>query len=84
MGERLRDKVALVTGAAQGIGAGIARAMAAEGATVIAADVNRAGVEVLASEIGGAAWTVCKVTSKEQSIHPSLRSIDPSPVSVCS
>lgn len=64
MGERLRDKVALVTGAAQGIGAGIARAMAAEGATVIAADVNRAGVEALASEIGVTAWML-DVTSED-------------------
>jgi 3(or 17)beta-hydroxysteroid dehydrogenase len=58
MGERLRDKVALVTGAAQGIGAGIARAMVAEGAQVIVADVNRAGVEALASEIGATPWTL--------------------------
>ena len=49
---RLQGKVALVTGAAQGIGAGIARAMAREGAAVIAADRNVAGVEALAAEIG--------------------------------
>jgi len=52
MGKRLVGKVALVTGAAQGIGAGIARAMAAEGASVIAADINGAKVEALAAEIG--------------------------------
>lgn len=49
---RLQGKVALVTGAAQGIGAGIARAMAREGAAVVAADRNVAGVEALAAEIG--------------------------------
>jgi 3(or 17)beta-hydroxysteroid dehydrogenase len=49
---RLQGKVALVTGAAQGIGAGIARAMAREGAAVVAADRNIAGVEALAAEIG--------------------------------
>ena len=54
MGKRLVGKVALVTGAAQGIGAGIARAMAAEGASVIAADINGAKVEALAAEIGRA------------------------------
>lgn len=52
MADRLKGKIALVTGAAQGIGAGIARAMAAEGATIFAADINAAGVEALAAEIG--------------------------------
>lgn len=55
MADRLAGKVALVTGAAQGIGAGIARAMAAEGARVIAADRNVAGCEALADEIGAEA-----------------------------
>jgi len=40
--ERLHDKVAIVTGAAQGIGEGIARALAREGAAVVLWDmVNR-------------------------------------------
>jgi len=37
---RLRDKVAIVTGAAQGIGEGIARALANEGATVVLWDIS--------------------------------------------
>jgi 3-oxoacyl-[acyl-carrier protein] reductase len=32
---RLKDKVAVVTGASKGIGAGIAKALAAEGASVV-------------------------------------------------
>ncbi len=52
MAGRLQDKIILVTGAAQGIGASIGRLMAAEGATVIASDMTaaaaRAGVPVAA------------------------------------
>jgi len=55
MSGRLAGKIALITGAAQGIGAGIARAMVAEGARVLAADRNLAACEVLASEIGAEA-----------------------------
>ncbi|MGQ4872392.1 MAG: SDR family NAD(P)-dependent oxidoreductase [Candidatus Thorarchaeota archaeon] len=36
---RLRDRVAVVTGAARGIGSGIARAMAGEGAVVVLWDI---------------------------------------------
>ncbi len=41
MGDRLQDKVCIVTGAAQGIGAAYARAMAAEGADVAIVDLKR-------------------------------------------
>ena len=41
----LGDKLAIVTGAAGGIGAGIATALAEAGATVVLADINLAGVE---------------------------------------
>jgi NAD(P)-dependent dehydrogenase (short-subunit alcohol dehydrogenase family) len=40
MVERLKDKVAIVTGAGQGIGAATARCFAAEGARVVVAEVN--------------------------------------------
>lgn len=51
MANRLRGKIALVTGAAQGIGAGIARALASEGAVVYIGDINATGVGALADEI---------------------------------
>jgi NAD(P)-dependent dehydrogenase (short-subunit alcohol dehydrogenase family) len=50
---RFEDKTALVTGGASGIGAETARALAAEGAHVLIADVTDASA--LAAEIGGEA-----------------------------
>ena len=49
----ISGSVALVTGAASGIGAGIARQLAAAGATVVVADVQDEKGEALAAEIGG-------------------------------
>lgn len=53
--KRLTGKTALITGAAQGIGRGIAYAFAAEGARVVVSDLNADGVARLAGEIGGVA-----------------------------
>lgn len=49
---RIKDSVFIVTGGSSGLGAGTARLLAAEGARVVVADVNRAGGEALATEIG--------------------------------
>ena len=51
---QLDDKVALVTGAASGFGEGIARRYAAEGASVVVADLNDQTGRRVADEIGGA------------------------------
>lgn len=48
---KLDGRVAIVTGAAAGLGRAIARVYAAEGAAVAAIDRNRAGVEALIDEI---------------------------------
>lgn len=52
---RLQGKTAIVTGAASGFGAGIARKFAAEGARVIVADVNQDAAARVAAGIGGLA-----------------------------
>jgi 3-oxoacyl-[acyl-carrier protein] reductase len=49
---RLKDKVAVVTGAASGFGRGIAELFAAEGAKVVIADVNGEAATAFANEIG--------------------------------
>lgn len=48
----LDDKIVVVTGAAQGIGAAYTRRLSAAGATVIATDRNVEGVTVVADELG--------------------------------
>lgn len=45
-GHRFRDKVALITGAASGIGRATAQRLAAEGATIVATDVDVDGLAV--------------------------------------
>jgi 3-hydroxybutyrate dehydrogenase len=50
---QLKDKVAVVTGAASGIGKEIATAYIAEGAKVVIADLNQAGADATAAELGG-------------------------------
>jgi len=52
---RLNGKTAIVTGAASGFGAGIARKFAAEGATVMVVDLNIDAATAIADEIGGIA-----------------------------
>jgi len=50
--ERLAGRVALVTGAASGIGKATAQRLAAEGATVMITDVNDEGGKTVASTLG--------------------------------
>ena len=49
---RLANKIALVTGAASGFGAEIARTFAREGAKVVLLDLNKGGVQDVAAAIG--------------------------------
>lgn len=58
---RFEDKVAVVTGAASGIGAATARGFAAEGAHVVVLDINGDGARAMAAELieaGGSAEAI--------------------------
>jgi NAD(P)-dependent dehydrogenase (short-subunit alcohol dehydrogenase family) len=50
--KRLSDRVVIVTGAAQGIGAVYARRLVAEGARVVVADIDAPGATSTANELG--------------------------------
>ncbi len=52
---RLEGKIAIVTGAGGGFGAGIAKRFAQEGARVVCVDIRREAAEQVAAEIGGEA-----------------------------
>ncbi|KFL32755.1 glucose dehydrogenase [Devosia riboflavina] len=52
MAESLEGKIAVITGAASGIGLASTKALLAEGATVVMVDWNREGLEPLAKNLG--------------------------------
>lgn len=58
MGDRVRGKVALVTGAAEGIGEACSRLLAQEGASVILADIQTDKAEAAAAALGDPAFAV--------------------------
>lgn len=61
----LRNRVAVITGGAQGIGLALARRFAAEGARVVVADLDADRAAAAAAEIGGMGLR-CDVTSQAQ------------------
>jgi NAD(P)-dependent dehydrogenase (short-subunit alcohol dehydrogenase family) len=61
--DRFADKVALLTGASSGIGRATAVRLAAEGAKVLALDVNEAGLAELADEVRAAGGTISTRTA---------------------
>ena len=64
---RIEGKVALVTGAASGLGDAIVRRFAAEGAAVVLADIDADNGQALGKEMGpNAAFVVLDVTMEDQ------------------
>ncbi|MEE4193221.1 MAG: SDR family oxidoreductase [Halieaceae bacterium] len=64
--DNFRDKVAVITGGASGIGLAIARALVAEGAKVVVADVNADASRAAAEALGDAARACrCDVTKRD-------------------
>ena len=60
---RFQGKVAIVTGAGQGIGESYAKALSAEGASVVVADLNEAQAARVAAEIEAKGDAPCLGTS---------------------
>lgn len=60
--KRLDDRVAVVTGGAAGIGHGIARVLAAEGARVVIADIDQPGAEKAVASLRGEGHDALAVT----------------------
>ena len=69
---QLKDKVALITGAAQGIGLACAEAFAREGAKVMLADLDEAKVGAAARKIGTSAASVACDVSKKAAVDAAV------------
>ena len=76
---RLKDKVAIITGAASGMGHGEAIRFAQEGAKVIVADLNLEGAQAVAAEIkaaGGEAIAVAVNVMKVEDITACVKAAE--------
>lgn len=74
-GLQLTDKVAIVTGAASGIGKGIARRLAAEGANVVIADLNEQAAQDTAEALGDDALGVAVNVADRGTVDAMVQSV---------
>jgi len=68
----LRDRVAIVTGAACGLGRAIALALAEEGVRLALIDVNEKALEETATEIGDRGIPLCADVSEQSSVRDAV------------
>ena len=67
MVDRIKDRVAIVTGASRGIGEAIARQMVAKGGQVVLTARNKSRLDAIVDKLGDAALAVqCDVADREQ------------------
>ena len=76
MEREFEGRRALVTGAGSGIGAAVARRLAAGGASVVLADVRRDGIAALAAELGGDAEPLLLDVRDEDAVAPAVAGLD--------
>lgn len=74
--QEFEGRRALVTGAGSGIGAAVARRLAAGGASVVLADVRRDGIEALAAELGRDAEPLLVDVRDEDAVAPAVAGLD--------
>jgi 3-oxoacyl-[acyl-carrier protein] reductase len=63
---KLKDRIAVITGGAQGIGAAIAARFTQEGAKVVIADINEEKSKALGSQLEGSIYVLCDVSDQGQ------------------
>ncbi|SFU14075.1 SDR family NAD(P)-dependent oxidoreductase [Pseudomonas marincola] len=73
---KLKNKIAFVTGAAQGMGAAIVREFVAQGATVYAADINAEAIDASVADLSGKAHAVVCNVMDEASVQAAMARIN--------
>jgi len=73
--QNLDGRTAIVTGSAQGIGAAIARELAAQSATVVVADINGEKAAEVASQLGGSSFAEVVDVGEESSVAALHRAV---------
>jgi len=71
----LDGEVALVTGASRGIGAAIAKALLAAGATVVGTATTQAGADGISAELGGKARGIVLDVSDDESVQAAIKDL---------
>ncbi|MFL5728043.1 MAG: SDR family oxidoreductase [Cytophagaceae bacterium] len=74
----VKDKIVLITGGGQGLGAAISKTLAADGATVIPVDIKPHGIEKVVGEIrdaGGKAYSYIMDVSSPENVETIIQNI---------